>query len=478
MKMGTSTVGKAIGSEVRYDKIKWNLKDDGTKRYYARFIKELVVCYVDEHRLGINDGGPATSWRASVEWFSKKEIVGTYDDLETAKRACVDYFVKWVESYSENIVRLKGEDLKWGGVDDVVGSRLDKTKYSANIGDGCFVLLVDVNVRCDFVGRGNQHMYTVKMNSCIQGCRKNYLLGEVVEIFNPMSGGAISFGSSFTDFYVDIIDKAKKNVLNNLKRIVIANRERISKMIFEMGMEKVEIKREESIHSDCGRPLPSDYEIVNKDVETMKRLADQLELDFDEMPDGPVVFEVKDKDGAYKVVVDWDDLDKIKSYKWYVKTEKSGQKVVRTYVKGESGAIYLHRLIMGLGIGDNKYVLHKNGNGMDNRKANLMIKGDNKNGGCDDVTAIYTKDDLQLKIDFSDVKKVLDDLTKNYKGDDAEIGGGIDLDSLKKKATEVRETWDKMRGDIKILVDDSTGEQAGIMVNGKFISIDKLRNLA
>ena len=25
--MGTSTVGKAIGSEVQYDKIKWNLKE-------------------------------------------------------------------------------------------------------------------------------------------------------------------------------------------------------------------------------------------------------------------------------------------------------------------------------------------------------------------------------------------------------------------------------------------------------------------
>jgi hypothetical protein len=72
--------------------------------------------------------------------------------------------------------------------------------------------------------------------------------------------------------------------------------------------------------------------------------------------------------------IDEDDVEKVSKYKW-------GQNKVSSkhtkYAQSNTGGkkIHMHRLIMGLGdyIDDKRIIDHKDGNGLNNKKENLVI---------------------------------------------------------------------------------------------------------
>lgn len=65
-------------------------------------------------------------------------------------------------------------------------------------------------------------------------------------------------------------------------------------------------------------------------------------------------------------VVDVADLDLVRPYSW---SSSNGYAAHKT----EKDKVYMHRLIMGLGKGDKRYVDHINGDTGDNRRSNLRI---------------------------------------------------------------------------------------------------------
>lgn len=83
--------------------------------------------------------------------------------------------------------------------------------------------------------------------------------------------------------------------------------------------------------------------------------------------------------GAQDLIIDQDDYDLIKNYRWHLNTSsnphtyyaKSAVFEKSKYVK----SINIHRLIMGLDDykKDPRIVNHINGNGLDNRKCNLEV---------------------------------------------------------------------------------------------------------
>lgn len=67
-------------------------------------------------------------------------------------------------------------------------------------------------------------------------------------------------------------------------------------------------------------------------------------------------------------LIDSVDDDRVRQYKWKASTDKRG----RVFVKTGTG-FTLHRLIMGAVIG--QQVEHINGDGLDNRRVNLRLRG-------------------------------------------------------------------------------------------------------
>ena len=89
-----------------------------------------------------------------------------------------------------------------------------------------------------------------------------------------------------------------------------------------------------------------------------------------------------EKYGTHDLLIDDEDYDKVKKYKWHLKP--SGYtNYARTNIYKDKKHKYLriHRLIMGLGDfkDDKRVVNHVNGNGLDNRKCNLEICSQNYN---------------------------------------------------------------------------------------------------
>ena len=74
-----------------------------------------------------------------------------------------------------------------------------------------------------------------------------------------------------------------------------------------------------------------------------------------------------------ETIVDDDDYEFLSQFKWHV---------IRNYAKRGKDGMLMHRVIMGLGKGDQREVDHINGNRLDNRRCNLRIcdsVGNNRN---------------------------------------------------------------------------------------------------
>jgi hypothetical protein len=78
------------------------------------------------------------------------------------------------------------------------------------------------------------------------------------------------------------------------------------------------------------------------------------------------------------ILIDDEDLPLVSKYKWYVANVKYRGKQTKQYVQARGISYFdpeivkIHRIIMG--VTDSKKVVdHKNGNGLDNRKANLRV---------------------------------------------------------------------------------------------------------
>ena len=74
-------------------------------------------------------------------------------------------------------------------------------------------------------------------------------------------------------------------------------------------------------------------------------------------------------------IIDADDYEKVKPYKWYMKKNKNVNYVV-TKVNGK--LIFLHRLL--LNITDKCIIDHINNDGLDNRMSNLRLSNKSLNG--------------------------------------------------------------------------------------------------
>jgi len=81
-----------------------------------------------------------------------------------------------------------------------------------------------------------------------------------------------------------------------------------------------------------------------------------------------MIFKIKNEN----ILIDDEDYDKIKDYKWHI-SMIHGYKRVKTcfYINKKRITIYLHRFIMN--VSKDKQVDHKNHNTLDNRKCNLRI---------------------------------------------------------------------------------------------------------
>jgi hypothetical protein len=94
---------------------------------------------------------------------------------------------------------------------------------------------------------------------------------------------------------------------------------------------------------------------------------------------------IKLNTGKYAMVDDG-DYSALSKYKWQEKPDKT-----TSYAKGSvylGGGRYnkiertigMHRFIMGLSFGDKREVHHKNHNGLDNRRCNLIVVSRSQNG--------------------------------------------------------------------------------------------------
>ena len=82
-----------------------------------------------------------------------------------------------------------------------------------------------------------------------------------------------------------------------------------------------------------------------------------------------IILRNKHSDEAGRAIIDLDDVDKCKQYKWHLRKGRNTSYVIATM--NESTKVHLHRLILGYdGAND---VDHKDRNGLNNRKYNLRV---------------------------------------------------------------------------------------------------------
>ena len=81
---------------------------------------------------------------------------------------------------------------------------------------------------------------------------------------------------------------------------------------------------------------------------------------------------------AAECIVDIDDWDEVKKYKWSL-TTKPDPYIFNRQRDRTPLHIYLHRLVLGLSYGDGYIADHINGNTLDNRKENLRIVTSSQN---------------------------------------------------------------------------------------------------
>lgn len=78
---------------------------------------------------------------------------------------------------------------------------------------------------------------------------------------------------------------------------------------------------------------------------------------------------------GYEAIVDTEDFERVSVFKWYPH-DSHGRIYAETNLKLPSGKwtmLALHRFVMNCHTGDGNVVDHKNGNTLDNRRANLRI---------------------------------------------------------------------------------------------------------
>ena len=77
-----------------------------------------------------------------------------------------------------------------------------------------------------------------------------------------------------------------------------------------------------------------------------------------------------------KTVIDKKDYDLVKMYRWRAQKTDNGCFYAVTSIKNEEGKvtiISMHRLLMEVGTGDKRLVVHKNKYGLDNTRDNLAV---------------------------------------------------------------------------------------------------------
>lgn len=77
-------------------------------------------------------------------------------------------------------------------------------------------------------------------------------------------------------------------------------------------------------------------------------------------------------------LIDDEDWPIVKSYKWYADVRQTGHVYVKARI-GKHRTIYLHRVVLNAQRGH--HVDHINGNGLDNRRANLRLCSPSQNLG-------------------------------------------------------------------------------------------------
>lgn len=79
-------------------------------------------------------------------------------------------------------------------------------------------------------------------------------------------------------------------------------------------------------------------------------------------------------------IIDDEDFERVSQFKWYINenAEKTKLYAMRSKLKSEEGTVkgtkvYMHRFILQV-VEKSAVIKHKNGNTLDNRKDNLIIK--------------------------------------------------------------------------------------------------------
>ena len=129
----------------------------------------------------------------------------------------------------------------------------------------------------------------------------------------------------------------------------------------------------------CGREVKkyAGYEMCQKHYRQYKKYGKVLDNNSRTIYDPNEIVEYEDYaeivlynincEEVARAIIDLDDIDKVKQYKWRM----NDQRYVLTDIKGTSKKIRLHRLIMDCI--DDMVVDHINHNPLDNRKENLRI---------------------------------------------------------------------------------------------------------
>lgn len=78
---------------------------------------------------------------------------------------------------------------------------------------------------------------------------------------------------------------------------------------------------------------------------------------------------------GYKSVIDNEDYELVKNYKWHVFHGHAGVKYAATKIRinNRKTTLFLHRLLLGLKHGDRRKADHKDLNGLNNTRDNLRI---------------------------------------------------------------------------------------------------------